>query len=142
MIDITIGLACILLLTYVSVLEKIVMNKHNFMDIALSRLFYMLLILLVIIIIYNPRLLTSESFMKSMKDPQIMLIGGFTTIGALLYYFLLSSKNLYMMSLIWPLIMIFTIIAAYMFLKESLNKFQWLGIILTFIGASMTLYFK
>ena len=139
MIDLAAGLACAIIFAYVSILEKIASNKHHFMDISLSRVFYMLIMVLIIIIIFNPKVISSIELKKAFKDPTLIVIGSFTTIGMFIYYWLLGRSDLYLVSLIWPLITILTVIAGYLFINESLSKIQWFGVFLTLIGICLTL---
>ena len=140
--DIGAALLCVIIFTYIAILEKFVMDKHDVMCVSLSRIFYMLLTILIVIIIYDPKVITSNAFKQSLKDPNIILVGLFTALGAFLYYWMLSSKSLNIMSMIWPVVMLLSIIGACLIFKESMNFIQWIGVILTFIGVTITLMYK
>jgi drug/metabolite transporter (DMT)-like permease len=138
MINIAAAFACVLIFTFVGVMEKFVTNKHHLIDMSLSRVFYMLIMVLIVIIIYNPKVLSSQAMRTAFKDPALIAIGLCTTLGMFLYYWLLERSHLYLVSLLWPMITILTILAACIFIKESLSVMQWIGVALTFIGICMT----
>jgi drug/metabolite transporter (DMT)-like permease len=59
-----------------------------------------------------------------------------------LYFMILSHKEVYEITVLWPVIMILTIILGNLIIKEKINWKQWIGIFLTFIGISITLFYK
>lgn len=119
-------------------IRKTAVNKHNYIDVSLARLFYILLIIIICISIYDPNVLSSESFKTCVKDPVILIVALLTNIGMLAYYWLLASGDLNMVSLIWPIIMLLTIVASCLFIGERVNTWQWIGIAMATIGLTMT----
>jgi drug/metabolite transporter (DMT)-like permease len=102
----------------------------------------MLLLTLFFIIIIDPKVITSKALAQSLSDPRVIMIAAMTTLAMTLYYYILSSNHLYVCSLMWPAIMLFTIIGAYVIFKERIAPKQWFGIALTFIGISITILFQ
>ncbi len=140
--DIGIALICALLFAVIAILEKYAMPRHDLIHASLSRVFYMLLVVLIFVVIYDPSVLTSQSFKDAMKDPCIFIIAMFTVVAMYTYYHLLKNTKLTIVSLLSPVIMILTVIAACLFIKEKLNTLQWIGIFLTFAGVCITLMFQ
>lgn len=124
----------VLSIVYVTFLEKCAVDSHKFSHFALSRLFYMLLVTLILVIIIEPRVLSSADFLRSVKDPWVLLVAILTASSMFLYYYLLSQNKMWKLQLLFPIIMILSIIVAHIFLKEQINKIQWFGIGLAFIG--------
>lgn len=102
----------------------------------------MLLIALVVMMIIEPKVLSSSAFHSSMKDGGLIVVGVITSLGMLIYYWLLKSYDLYLITMLWPLVMILTLVGAYVFLKEALSWQQWLGVLITFIGITITVVYK
>jgi drug/metabolite transporter (DMT)-like permease len=102
----------------------------------------MLLITCIVIIILYPQEFTSKHFVKSLLDYNVILIGVFTAIGMLLYYWLLTKMDLYMVSLIWIVIILLVLIISFMYFKENINMIQWFGIALAIIGLSLIFIYK
>ena len=132
----------VIVFTFISLLEKYAADKHHIISLSLSRMFYILVITIIFIIILEPNVLSTKTFHQSMKDPGIIVLGVLTAIGTFLYFWILTFKNLYEVTIVWPIIMILTIIASCLIIKEKINFKQWLGIVLTFIGVLITLSYK
>ena len=137
--EIIASIICIAILTYSAVLEKFVVGKHNYMHFSLARIFYMLAITIVFIVVYDPKVLSSKAFYVSLKDVNVILVGTLTAVAMILYFWLLTTKDLYIMSMIWPSVMVLSIIACFFVIKEKINWIQWFGIVITFVGISVTL---
>jgi len=135
-----VGTVCVLLFSYVGLLEKKVVGKHHYVHFSLSRVFYMLLLVLVIILIYDPSVLNSKTFRASVKDPHVAMVGAMTALAMLLYYWMLTHKELYIMTMMWPIITLETVAFACLFAGEKLSFVQWLGVLLTSVGVFLVLY--
>lgn len=57
-----------------------------------------------------------------------------------LYYNILQKNQVYLVTILTAISPIFTIVVAYLFLKESINNFAWIGIILIVIGLGILAY--
>jgi drug/metabolite transporter (DMT)-like permease len=127
----------VIVFTYVALLEKIAVGRHHYTHFVLARTFYMLLLAMVVIIAWDPSVLSSRTMLGSLKDPVVLKIGFFTTIGMILYYWLLTHRDLYIVSMTWPVIMLATALVAFFPLKELINPLQWIGIAIAFAGTVM-----
>ncbi len=132
----------IIVFTLISLLEKYAADKHHIISLSLSRMFYILVITIIFIIILEPTVLSNKTFHQSMKDPGIIVLGILTALGTFLYFWILTFKDLYEVTMLWPLIMILTIIMGCLLIKEKINMKQWIGIVLTFVGVLITLSCK
>lgn len=132
--------AYIIFMTVIGLFEKHAVMNHHYMTFSLARVFYMLLLTLVIIVIIDPSVLSSKVFFTSAKDPVVFWNSVFTTVAMMLYYWLLTSKELSFMTMLWPVIMLLTIIGAAVFIKEKISFLQWFGILITFVGLVIVFY--
>lgn len=132
----------ILMFACVGIMEKRAVSKHHYMHFSTARMFYILLITLVILFIMQPSVLSSRELYVSMKDPMVGIIGIFTALAIILYYWMLSRKDLWWMTMLWPIVMLLTIIGACIFMKEQISWKQWIGIIVTYIGLFITFVSK
>lgn len=128
------SIICVLVLTMSSIIEKIVVKDHHYIHLSVVRLVYMLLITCIILVLFFPKEFTVVKLQKSMLDYNIILIALLTAIGIILYYWLLTKVDLHLASNIWILAILFTVIGASLFLKESISVSQWVGITITFAG--------
>lgn len=133
---------CVILLTVSAIIEKYVVNNHSYVHFSFARLFYMLVISLFVMILIEPGVLTTKAFKQSMTDGNLILVGIVTALGLLIYYWLLKKQDLYIVTLLWPIMMVLTIIGANIFLKEALTMAQWIGIFVTFVGLTIILINK
>lgn len=130
--------ACVLLFTYVAMLEKRVMATHSSLHLSLSRLFYMLLAVLAVIAAVDPGVLRSREFFRSLRDPTVAQVGALTAIGMLFYYTLLARTRLFVATMVYPVVMVLTVLAAACFMGERPTAIQWVGITLAAAGVAMT----
>lgn len=135
-------IAYVLFMTIVGLFEKHAVINHHYMHFSMSRVFYMLLLTLIIILIFDPSVLSSKALYTSFKDPVVFWIGILTGLSMFMYYWLLTSKDLFFMTLLWPLIMILTIFGAAIFIKEKITPIQWFGILITFVGLFIVFFKK
>lgn len=140
--DIIGSVICVITLTIAAVLEKFVVERHDHVHFSFARLFYMLLIALVVMIVVEPNVVSTSAFRASMIDINLIIVSLTTSIGLLIYYWLLKSNDLYIVSLVWPVTMVLSVIGGYIFLKETLTWLQWIGILVTFVGLTMILIYK
>lgn len=135
-----IGVICfyVLLFACVGILEKHAVTKHQYIHFSTARMFYIFLVTLVILLIIQPTALSSSAFYTSMKDPVVIVVGTFTAIAIILYYWMLSKKDLWYMTMTWPLVMLLTIIGACIIMNEQVTMKQWIGIFITYVGLSIT----
>ena len=136
----SIVIVCVLLFSYIGLLEKTVVGKHNCVHFSLSRVFYMLLIILALILIYDPTVLSSKAFLASVTDPHVAVVGIMTALGMLMYYWVLTHNELYIATMMWPVITLLTVTFACMFAGESLSMLQWYGVLLSTVGVVIVLY--
>lgn len=86
------------------------------------------------------------SFLKKVdkKDISIVflavLVNTFTLIA--FFYLLQKNKTNYTLSITHPLFIIFSILFAYMFAGEKVNKKQTFGILMVLVGVVLINYFK
>ena len=86
------------------------------------------------------------SFLKKVdiKDLAIValavLVNTFTLIA--FFYLLQKNKTNYTLSITHPLFIIFSILLAYLFAGEKVNKKQGLGILMVLVGVVLINYFK
>lgn len=86
------------------------------------------------------------SFLKKVdiKDLAIValavLVNTFTLIA--FFYLLQKNKTNYTLSITHPLFIIFSILLAYLFAGEKVNKKQALGILMVLVGVVLINYFK
>jgi len=86
------------------------------------------------------------SFLKKVdkKDLAIValavLVNTFTLIA--FFYLLQKNKTNYTLSITHPLFIIFSILLAYLFAGEKVNKKQALGILMVLVGVILINYFK
>jgi drug/metabolite transporter (DMT)-like permease len=85
-------------------------------------------------VLFFPKEFTVVKLQRSMLDYNIFLIALLTAIGIILYYWLLTTVDLYLAANIWIITILFTVIGASLFLKESISVSQWVGITITFMG--------
>lgn len=130
---------CIMLFTYVGILEKKIVGKHHYMHFSLSRVFYMLLLVMAMILVYEPSVLTKRAFWNAVGDHQVVLAGALTALAMVLYYWMLTSKDLYVMTMIWPVITLLTVAWACVFAGERLSALQWGGVVMTSVGVWLVL---
>lgn len=128
------SIICVIVLTLSSIIEKLVVKDHHYIHLSVVRLVYMLLITCIILVLFFPKEFTVAKLQRSMLDYNIILIALFTAIGIILYYWLLTKVDLHLASNIWILAILFTVIGASLFLKESISVSQWVGITITFAG--------
>ena len=128
------SIICVLVLTLSSIIEKMVVKDHHYIHLSVVRLVYMLLITCIILVLFFPKEFTVVKLQKSMLDYNIILIALLTAIGIILYYWLLTAVDLYLAANIWIISILFTVIGASLFLKESISVSQWVGITITFMG--------
>ena len=128
------SIICVLVLTLSSIIEKMVVKDHHYIHLSVVRLVYMLLITCIILVLFFPKEFTVVKLQKSMLDYNIILIALLTAIGIILYYWLLTAVDLYLAANIWIISILFTVIGASLFLKESISVSQWAGITITFMG--------
>lgn len=69
-----------------------------------------------------------------------VLVNTFTLIA--FFYLLQKNKTNYTLSITHPLFIIFSILLAYLFAGEKVNKKQALGILVVLIGVILINYFK
>ena len=122
----------------INLLEKLAVSNHHYWHFSLSRIFYMLLVSLILIVIIEPKVITTSSFRKAMSDPSIFAISLLTTVAMITYYMILTHKQLWMSQMTFPIIVILTILAGSLFLKEKITLLQWTGILITFVGTILT----
>lgn len=130
---------CIVLFAYVGILEKKIVGKHHYMHFSLSRVFYMLLLVMFLILIYEPRVLSSRAFWGAASDPYVITAGALTALAMVLYYWMLTHKDLYLVTMIWPVITLLIVAWACVFAGERLSPLQWVGVILTSVGVWLVL---
>lgn len=133
-----IAILCVIFITLGSLYDKKAVNDNHYLVAFLVRTLYILLLILIFLLLINPSLLYSKDIFNALKHKNLILLSLFTSIGMLLYYYLLSKYNLYFITLLFPITMIMTIILANIILKEPIQKFQWFGIIITFTGIIIT----
>lgn len=136
------AIGIITLFTYIAFLEKAAVARHHYAHFVLSRTVYMLLLAVAIIFILDPKVLSSRVMFESLRDPIVLCVGALTSIAVCLYYWLLTKGDLYVISMVWPAIMIFTVISSAFVLKEKINCLQWIGVIIAFAGISMVVLCK
>lgn len=132
----------IALFTYIAFLEKAAVARHHYAHFVLSRTVYMLLLAVAIILILDPKVLSSRVMLESLRDPVVLGVGALTTLGVFVYYWLLTKGDLYLVSMAWPVVMLFTVLGSAFVLKEKINSLQWLGVIVAFAGLSMVVTAK
>lgn len=132
----------ILLFSCVGLLEKHAVTKHNYLHFSTARMFYILLITLILLLIMQPNVLMSREFHNSIKDPLVGIIGVFTAFAIILYYWMLSKRDLWLMTILWPIVMLLIITGACVFMKEQITLKQWIGILITYIGLFITFVSK
>lgn len=88
---------------------------------------------------YSEYITSPQQFYSAMKDPNLIIVGVLTSIGMLMYYWLLKSNALFVVSLMWPLIMALTIVGTYFYIGEKPRPYQWVGIFLVFVGMLVVL---
>lgn len=128
----------VLIFACVGLLEKYAVDKHHYMHFSTVRMFYILLITIVILLVMEPSVMSSKAFYSSMKDPMVGIIGIFTALAIILYYWMLSKRDLWLMTMLWPVVMLLTIIGACIFMKEKISWRQWIGIFVTYLGLFIT----
>tara|TARA_B000000475_G_C16001101_1_gene448961 strand:+ start:682 stop:1113 length:432 start_codon:yes stop_codon:yes gene_type:complete len=86
------------------------------------------------------------SFLKKVDKKDLAIVGlavlvnTFTLIA--FFYLLQKNKTNYTLSITHPLFIIFSILLAYIFAGEKVNKKQSLGILLVLLGVVLINYFK
>lgn len=124
----------IVIFSCVSIMEKHAVSKHNYMHFSASRVFYILIITLALLFVMQPSVLSSKAFYESMRDPMVVVIAVLTAFAIILYYWMLSTRDLWMMTMLWPVAMLLTIIGACVVMKENVSRRQWIGIMVTYVG--------
>ena len=139
MLTLAVTVATVLILSYVALLEKRAIRAHRITHFSLSRAFYMLLLVLVVMLVLEPRVLASSDMRAALRDPVVLQAGALTALGMLMYFWVLSRVPLSRASMVWPAVMLCTVVAAAAALSEPLTAVQWAGVSVAVIGLSMVL---
>ena len=117
------------------VIHKHLLGKYNAVTIMLlSTLIYFILI--IALSISKPREVSSDLNKMSVKDFMIIIFTSIITvfIANIIYYYVLKDHESSIISALIYSSPVFTLIIAYLFLKERLNKYSILGIIAIVFG--------
>ena len=128
---------CIGIFAWIAILEKLASQDHHYSHIVLVRTIYAMLGITSLIVALHWKQFTALTLKRSLTDGRLALIGLMAAAGMFMYFWLLSGNDLYMVTLMTPLIMILTMICAYVFIGESIAPLQWFGMMITIIGLTI-----